>query len=493
MKKFITCILAILMIAVPLAACGNGNTENSEVSENSESLQCTTPVKDLGGRQINVLCHDFSAGVQLLFGYTGEIIYSEENPSAVDDAKKIVCDYVESAYNCDIEGELTSIVYGTDVVTLVKNQVTSGMHQYDIVFDTLGRAPTLALEGMLVDLKSISTIDLSKPWWDQNAVNDLSMAGKVFFINGDINTYDDQGTWCVLFNKSLKNRLGINEDFYQLVRDDKWTFDKFVEICSESKATFDSTGDGIQDEKDNWAFGTETYNIYIHLAGAGIKIAEKDENDLPVLTAIASPDQTYSLLSEVLDFYNQPELVMVANTEPYLSKGFPNVYEATVHTAFLEGRELFYMCGLMNGPSFRVMTDEFGILPIPKHYETQDRYYHTISSYNSTVLMIPEGTPDTEDLGLVISALAELSKQRVTPAYYDVQLKYRDTRDSESGEMLDLIFASRTFDLGCYYNWGGVRDLYTDIDPNVASRFENKIHIAQGAMDEFIDTVLAKK
>lgn len=492
MKKLFSCMIVILLLSSLLAACGNDEV-SEQASEASDAIVATTPVKDLNGREINVLCHDFSAGVQLLFGYTGEIMYAEENPSSVDDAKKVVVDYIETAYNCTINGELTSSVYGEDVVTIVRNQVTSGLHQYDIVFDTLGRAPLLALEGMLIDLKTVENIDLSDAWWDQNAVNDLSVDGKVYFVNGDINTYDDQGTWCLLFNKTLKSELGIEEDFYQLVKDDKWTYDKFVEICTENDITYDSTGDGVLDEKDTWAFGTETYNIYIQVAGAGIKIAEKNSDDLPYLTASTAPTETYNILSHVLDFYNQPETVLVANTEPYLSKGFHNVFEATVHTAFLEGRELFYMCGLMNGPSFRTMSDEFGILPIPKYYENQTRYYHTISAYNSTVLMIPSGTPDLADLGLVITAIAEQSKQRVTPAYYDVQLKYRDLRDNESGEMLDLIFASRTFDLGCYYNWGNVRDLYTDIDKNVASRFEAKLSQAELEMQEFINALTSQK
>lgn len=501
MKKIVSVIILIAMLALCLAACEEaGSTTDATSSDASdttsggkEDYTAKTPVKDLRGREINVLCHDFSAGLQLLFGYTGEIMYAEENPSAVDEAKKRVVDYVEQNYNCIINGEMTSGVYGSSVVDLVKNQVTSGLHQYDIVFDTLGNAPTLATSDMIIDLNQVENIDLSDPWWDQNAVKDLSIDNKVYFVNGDINTYDDQGTWVVMFNKNLKSQLGIEEDFYQLVRDNKWTYDKFVELCMRD-ITADTTGDGILDEFDTWAFGTESYNIYIQLAGAGLKIAEKDENDLPYLTVASIPEQTYDLLADVLDFYNRDETVMVANTPKYQSKNYPNVFEATVHKSFIEGRELFYMCGLMNGPSFRQMEDEFGILPIPKYYETQDRYYHTISSYNSTVLMIPEGTPDLDELGLAISAIAEQSKIHVTPAYYDIQLKYRDSRDDESGEMLDLIFASRTFDLGCYYNWGGIRDQYMAMTANdIASRFESKLGGAQLEMEKFIENLETKE
>ncbi len=496
MKKSVAIILLFTMLVLCLAACdsSDGSVESDSVaSENvSESNEAKTAIKDLNGREINVLCHNFSSGLQYLFGYTGEIMYDEENPSAVDEAKKRVVDYIETTYNCTITGEMTTVVGGgQSVADKVKSQVTAGIHYYDIVFDTLGVAPTLAAEDMVIDLNSVPNINLSDPWWDQNAVRDLSVDGKVYFVNGDINTYDDQGTWVIMFNKTLKTKLGIEEDFYQLVRDNKWTYDKFAEIC-KSGITSDTSGDGVLDDLDTWAFGTECYNIYIQLVGAGLKIAEKDDNDLPYLTVEEIPEETYAILGNILDLYNRGDTVMVA--ENYRYKNYPNVYEGTVHKAFLEGRELFYMCGLMNGPSYRMMEDEFGILPIPKYYESQDRYYHTISSYNSTVLMIPEGTPELADLGLAISAIAEQSKRYVTPAYYDIQLKYRDSRDDESGEMLDIIFASRTFDLGCYYNWGSIRNQYMSTSSNdIASRFEAMIPVAQMEMEAFIQNLQSKQ
>ena len=493
MKKLIICLLALALLVPFLAAC-NDTAEESSVAEESKGLVLTTPVIDLGGREINVLCHHFGAVSNSILGYTGEIIYEEENPSSVDVAKKQVLDYIETTYNCTVKGEMVhESTTATTVPALIKNQVTSGLHTYDICFDSLGKAATLALEDMLVDLNSVDTIDLTAPWWDKNAVEDLSISGKVFFTCGDINTYDDQGTWCILFNKSLQDRRNIETDFYQLVKDDQWTFDKFVEICTDSGVTHDSTGEGTLDEKDTWAFGTETYNIYVHLVSAGLKIAQKDENDLPYLTLSKETAETYSILSKVLEFYNNENVVMVANSSKYESK-FPypqNVWEETVHKSFVEGRELFYMCGLINVASFRQMEDEFGILPMPKYYDHQDRYYHTVSKDNASVMFLPvtHSDADLEALGTVISAISEYSMHLVTPAYYDVQLKYRDSRDDESGEMLDLIFDSRTFDLGSAYGWGGIIGQYMSLDKNVASRFESVITKAETELQDMLDTI----
>lgn len=482
MKKFLVCILALVLLAPFLASCNDNSVGNNPESGAvpSEEIKATVAVKDMDGREFHILCWDFSS--KSILGYTGEVMYDEENPTSVDEAKKIVVDYVEENYNCKILGEKTNTA---PLSTTIRNQVASGLPYYDICFDSLLSVSPLAIEKQIMDLREISTIDLSAEWWDQNAVADLSIGNKVYFTCGDINTYDDQGTWCILFNKALKSKLGIEEDFYQLVRDDKWTFDKLVEICSRD-ITADINGDKVFDEKDRWAFGGETYNLYVHLVAAGQKITRKDANDLPYLVAAKNPEETYAVLGKAIEFYNDNSTVMVANAPPYTNKGFENVHEATVHKAFIEGRELFYMCGLIHAASFRVMEDEFGILPIPKYYETQDRYYHTVSQGNSTVMYIPVGATEPEDIGLVVSALAEQSKKYVTPAYYDVQLKYRDSHDDESGEMLDIIFASRTFDLGAAFNWGGALIMYMQLDPNIASRFESGLSSAQNAMDKMI-------
>jgi len=92
-----------------------------------------------------------------------------------------------------------------------------------------------------------------------------------------------------------------------------------------------------------------------------------------------------------------------------------------------------------------------------------------------------------EDLGLVIEALAMKSQESVTPEFYEVQLKGRDARDDESEAMLDIIFASRSFDLGPIYNWGNIMNCYYTIDTNYASRFDSLSDAAKLAIEDFID------
>jgi len=491
MKRTISFILIALMLCTLLVACNDntGNESVADVSKADSEYGADLPVKDLEGRVIRILCRDWNAnGSGSILGFGGEVIqradYSEDKASAVDVAKAEVRRVVEERYNCTLTGDIKAGAQ-TELNIIIQDQIASGATgemAYDLLFENIIYTAGAWLNGTYVDLASVETIDLSNPWWDQQAVNDLSLNGRLFVTMGDINTQDNDGTWLIFFNKRLANEMAAEYNFYEMVDNDEWNMDNFISICKG--ITYDSNGDGNLDEFDTWALGTELYNIYVHALASGEKIASKDANDLPYLTF--QNESMFDALAQTNAFYNDNGTVMIADGGKFSGKGYPNVFEATVVKAFTEGRELFYMGGLMNLTAFRAMEDDFGMLPIPKGNPDQDRYYHSVSYHQTSSLAIPFNTPDVEDLGLVIEALGALSKAKVTPEYYDRTLKLQATRDDESGRMLDIIFASRVFDLGYIYGWGGVGSAIFNTDPNYASRFEA---VADKAESDMLETL----
>lgn len=59
--------------------------------------------------------------------------------------------------------------------------------------------------------------------------------------------------------------------------------------------------------------------------------------------------------------------------------------------------------------------------------------------------------------------MAYYSVDTLTATYYDNALKTRYVRDEESGDMLDIIFATRVYDLGFISDWGGAGSLISTI------------------------------
>ena len=65
---------------------------------------------------------------------------------------------------------------------------------------------------------------------------------------------------------------------------------------------------------------------------------------------------------------------------------------------------------------------------------------------------------NTEDdlAGRLIEDMAYQSSITVRPAYYDVTLKGKVSRDNDSGDMLDIIYANKCFDIGYVGNWSNM-------------------------------------
>ncbi len=492
MKKVLSILLLLCLVVCSFAACSGGDdesetstvstvtsgTDNSGNNNTGEEIAYAEIEKrDLGGREIYITERWFGYGKSTI-DFSGEVLYMEDDDGTltnVNKTKKEIIEQIQTDYNCTITGEIygegsTSIV--AELKQLITTDISSGTNIYDFFFESNYYYTSLIADGQLLDINELSTINLKSSCWDQNAVKELSICGGLYFILGDINTYDNDGTVTMLFNKELYEELGYTEDLYQLVKDYKWTFDKLVELSTQFKA-IDSNNDGERNEFDNWFMGSETSNLYIHVVAAGEGICAKDNNDEPML--IMSNENGVNALRNAVEFYLSGQ-VLVANLDTYYAKypGNGEAYEKTVTNAFREGRELFYMTTLIHIPYFRQMDDEFGILPVPMFSESQDNYCSTMSVHTSSTLMIPNSAKADDDLGLVIQALAELSEEKLTPEYYEKQLKYRDFKDVESAEMLDIIFDNRHYDLGAIFgqSWNNADQLYQVLDTNIESRFK---------------------
>ena len=128
---------------------------------------------------------------------------------------------------------------------------------------------------------------------------------------------------------------------------------------------------------------------------------------------------------------------------------------------------------ISNVLSKRVSDVDFGIIPHPKLDEAQENYYSNINAYAGHLISVPITTPDPDRTGFILEAMVAAGMHIITPAFYDVQLTTKSTRDNESGEMLDIIFANQLYDVGYSFAWGNavgkVMDAYNTRNENLTS------------------------
>ncbi|MPN46962.1 hypothetical protein SDC9_194561 [bioreactor metagenome] len=158
---------------------------------------------------------------------------------------------------------------------------------------------------------------------------------------------------------------------------------------------------------------------------------------------------------------------------------------------FKANRVLFRTTNFFRITQCRSMENDFGILPMPKFDESQAEYYHPMS-YSSPAICIPYTAENPEINGAVIEALSYYGRTIMLPAYYDRLLMGIVSRDEESKFCLDIIFDSVNFDLGTIYNFGGLRECFTQIISSganmFASYYEKNEAKAKKELDNYINS-----
>lgn len=93
---------------------------------------------------------------------------------------------------------------------------------------------------------------------------------------------------------------------------------------------------------------------------------------------------------------------------------------------------------------YRTSDVEFGIVPLPKFDENQDNYY-TLNT--SGFMIVPATAASIDMIGMTTELLGCENRKTVMPAFYDLVLQQKVSRDSDSEKMLDLIFTNSVYSL----------------------------------------------
>ena len=485
MKKIFAAILIIMLFL--LTACnqdnsGGNNDDGANIQDNQEQevsvpeedkrILSNAPVKDFEGYEYRILSR--GPGYALWEGIDADA--EEITGEPINDAVFSRNRTIEEKYNISIVNRPTD-----DIPVSARTSIMANSDEYDIMMGPLANsfANVLSQGGMLADLKNIAYIDLAKPWYDQNANAQLSIGGKLYVTMSDIGLIDKNATWSYLFNKKMVADLSL-DDPYKLVREGTWTIDKMLEMSKD--VAHDLNGDGKMGIDDRYGYAGESYNLYIALLSAGHQFFKKNNNDLPEYAGL--DNASINSFEKLMSMLGDKNLVLRA--DDWYSSGHEVWGGAGVmDNAFRENRVLFFDTSMARVVFYRDMDADFGIVPPPKRDSAQQGYISSVSVSSCNSLTVPITVSNFERTGIITDALAAESMHVVIPAYYDVQLKTKMARDEESGEMLDIIYKGRIFDLGLLYDWGGFPSTFagamqsnaTDIVSRV-DRIEERIKTA---------------
>ena len=295
MKKAITSVsllLALLMLSTALFACAD-----TPPAEESTPTEATTPAipdgttaapeettelvinalnilgaRDLGKATITIYTNAYDGM------WSSDLFYPENDGDILGSAVYQRNANVSENFNVEIKEK----AHGSRTfASSLKNIVSSNDTEVcQAICTTLADAADDLTKGNIQNLANIQNINLSGQWWNQANNASWSIGGRQYFANGDITTTDDMATRAIFFNKNIMADNNI-EAPYQMVKDGKWTFDRFFEMVSA--AAIDVGGNGMNKNEDTFGLTAQNSVGFMLLMAAGEPLVRKDSTDIPYI------------------------------------------------------------------------------------------------------------------------------------------------------------------------------------------------------------------
>jgi len=486
-------MLLILSVALVIFACGpepGVNTSDGAVAPGSAEpgggddgdpalAEIPFPHRheeiDLKGDAFKILTGQEWANDNL---YIEDYEIEEMNGEVLNDAVYQRNLIIMEMYNLKFE----AVQANERIRSLLGRTIQAGIDEYDAVAPLLNHANSFAADGYAVNIYD-TALSVDAPWWDRNILESTSVGGAAYFIAGDIFIKHYDGLPMLMFNKKLLADFGL-ESPYNFVENNEWTIDKFNEMVKGFYLDIDDTG--RKNRYDRYGFATQVDYLISFVNGAGQLFMDKDDDDLPVF--VGYTEKMASIFDKLLAHYASDDTYCIHRDAS--REGGWNTGNTPANWVFPEGRSLFYW-GLSRfmGLYLRDMEDDFGIVPIPKWDSRQERYYSTVNGWNSYTFMLPRTVTNIERNSIILDAMAYHGRKLILPAYYEVCLQRKYTRDEESAAMLDIIFSSAHYEPGGAGAFiGALCDEIQKGAVNIASIYERNIGRIEQAIQDLMES-----
>ena len=511
MKRFAALLLALLMIVsgATLFSCAtpeddttppDDSTQNepeptpSEEEQEDPRLPLELPSATFDGAQMHFL--SYTAEGQMKPGEITrgsswipweEIDLDDYAGGALEAAVYDRNATVEEIYNVVITNEYVGVDQGYS--TALRSNHTSGDDRYQVITLRSYEIKALVLEGLMSNMFSFSNLHTDMPWWNQDSVSAFTLGSSLFFAAPEMLLRDKAATACVYYNGKVATDNGIS-NLYELVESGDWTFEEFISIAEDVATSLDGD-DLMNSHEDLWGSTSGVAQPYLIYGGAGMKYAHTDEDGYLVYDF--GDDDSILYLQEVYDRYIFND-AMPLNESPTT---FSPPADFNIFKSDLSLFEPGLVKGLLN---YRDMESDFGVLPTPKLDEYQENYYSLVWIHQDCVLGIPSVVGNSEMVTIVLEHMNYLSYYDVYPLFYNTIILGRSPRDEQSRKMLELVFATRFYDPGLFWDHGqgesglhansGFRGIPNTGKNNVASIFatyKNAIDYNIKQLNNFID------
>lgn len=445
MTKF-TRLTAMLIIAVLLtisfAACSDQPTELTDDTttapavvdvteapeDTAEKLEIPEGV-DCGGATMGVLYWSDVENLEFFIEDSdAELDAIQSNIKkrniALEDEMKVKLDFIGQKGNA---GNLKSFV------SYIGTGISSGDHAFDIIAGYSQTVANAALNHYCYDISKAEYINLEKPWWASLLTEEATINDKLYFVSGDISTNLLYMMYTFFFNKDLLAERTELRSPYDMINSNEWTIDNMIAMTTDYYRDLDA--DQTKSSGDRYGLVLPELSIDALFYSADLRTADRDAAGLMIASDTYFSEKAQSLLDKLMK-------LCYDDNDGYWKGGA---------SIFAEGRSLFYIDrAVASIKSFADSDVDYGVAPSPKWSSDQEEYY-TCAGNPFTLYAIVSDSQVPDLASAVLEAWAYYGYEYTTPAIFEVTMKIRFAKDSETAKMYDMIRNGITFDLGRIY------------------------------------------
>ncbi len=487
MKKRVLSLILLAAMLLTFTACsegGNDETENTDVytsppSENPDENDDLPADLNFEGRTLRILS---SLGWEQATPNANDhnMLLHEDVSNTFSNAMFFRNTAVKDRFK--IEMTENYLPYDKAMET-VRSNYMSGDDLYDLVGLVDRDMITLIGEGAIHYIDEVEYVNLNKAYWNKALNESMTIKDRQLIAYGDMNVSAYDKTFVLLYNKTMVENYKLG-NLYDIVDKGDWTWELFYEMASQ---VIVNSGDQLMDENDQygWLAAPKQICPTVWISGGGLSIT-KNAEDIPEFSMDNEKMSTLLDMAYALTYNNNIWFLNEVNAT--------DVQDPQI---FKQNRALFTSTsfGALFKSYYNDLPFEYGIIPHPMGDNSQKEYYTRVEG--GRPYGVPSIISDTSFSGAMLEAMNCEARKIIMPVYYETCLKTRYSSDLESGKVIDILVASRVYDLGDTFFSNQLRDGFvlqtfvggSPISSSVIARNKSKV---EGEIKKLVDSVTAK-
>ena len=299
-------------------------------------------------------------------------------------------------------------------------------------------------------------LHLDHPYWNQNFINTAKSNDRLFVLVGDMTLSCYMTTFTMMFNKTLLGDLcdGMtDEQLYTKVLNGEWTWDYMTELCLNTYSDIDEVSGKSEGDRFGYTSHAKSHAYDGFVAAFDMDLTYVDDNGNHKFMDHTMQRTLGEAADKLAKFYRTDDAFLVG----YKSESYVQPV-----ANFKQGLSLFCTSGMGDVQHLTEMTDEYGLLPLPKYTTEQENYYGGVQDSHNNIAVMYHGAQDYEQMSAVLELFAAKSYSSVRPTLFEKVVKGKYLKDASSVKVFDIILAGTRWD-------------FTDIYPSAVKDVRNTI------------------